>query len=1103
MKKHIDITFKRILLLAFFMPIVTFGQVTIDFENPGFTEGQDLTKTVTFSGFTFSINSTQPEDHIQWRSTNVPTGGCFVDNNIDIGAITQWTIERADGTEFKLESILILDLTFGSPSGTISAYRDDIQIGTTVNIDFDGTKIFSPNADFGNIDEFRIQAADINFRIDNLIYTPESQPCVDPGIPSITASSNSICPGSNTILSWTGALNDATLWHIYSGTCGGTLLGTTSGNSFLTPALSSNTTFYVRGEDGVGCVDEATGLCGQVSVTVNSTPAASIITSGTDLEYCVGAPSVTLTAINAGATASYLWSNGDTGISTTSILTTVGNPYTVTATDNGCAATSGAVNLIENALPIVTFAAPADMAIDSGEQTGLSGATPIGGVYSGPGVTDDGNGMTYAFDPDTAGFGIHIITYSITDANGCSGAASDDVEVVACQSVIEVQIDLDQFSTEVGWSLSQGATTLFEVPQGTYTTSNVTVTQTVSIAQEDTYTFNITDTFGDGIQGNTYRILEDGIIIINRTFGSPTDTTTFSQTDNFSVNPAEGCNICLDTATFGAAGWGAILPSLSNEVIIDANYDTSIGGLGSFEACKLTVNAGATLTVAADDYILANTDITINGTLIVAHTGSVVQVDDAAIVTNNGAITVKVNTPDVDTRDFIMSGSPMTTETREGVYAAAHNVQAFDASLFDDNAAVAGQAGVLYNFQSEDLDCWNPATGVLSPGAGYLVFPQTGYTAPGGIFLHDYDQGNLNTGVITYPLLEAADAGSQNANMLSNPYASAIDADIFIGAINPQIDAVYFWEHGAAPDPGIPGPNVANFNMQDVSVYNGVGGLAASGAGTTPNGVISTAQGFGVFASGAGTATFNNSMRLTAGNTTLRAANEDRSRIWLNITSKTYEIGGSTLIGFMDQATAGYDAAYDNYRMGTVVSLFSQIDGDVTNGYSIQGRESFDADMQIQLGFSSLIEENTTYSVSLSDFDGPALESHDAYLVDNVFGTVTNLSKVDYEFTSEEGTFYNRFTLQFVDRNILGTNEVNLNAIVLSPNPTNGVLNIVSPRTLVNNVVVTDIRGRVVSTIVVDGLNTYPLDMSSLGSAVYFVRVTTDAGAITKRVIKK
>jgi len=73
--------------------------------------------------------------------------------------------------------------------------------------------------------------------------------------------------------------------------------------------------------------------------------------------------------------------------------------------------------------------------IDAEIQAGLGGGTPTGGVYSGAGITDDGNGITYSFDPSAAGVGVHRITYDFTDANGCMTSASDDVEVFDLPSV--------------------------------------------------------------------------------------------------------------------------------------------------------------------------------------------------------------------------------------------------------------------------------------------------------------------------------------------------------------------------------------------------------------------------------------------------------------------------------------------------------------------------------------------------------------------------------------------------------------------------------------------------------------------------------------------
>ena len=62
----------------------------------------------------------------------------------------------------------------------------------------------------------------------------------------------------------------------------------------------------------------------------------------------------------------------------------------------------------------------------------LGGGRPFGGVYSGSGITDDGNGATFSFDPSFAGVGVYTVTYSVP-AGPCSSASSatDTVEVLA------------------------------------------------------------------------------------------------------------------------------------------------------------------------------------------------------------------------------------------------------------------------------------------------------------------------------------------------------------------------------------------------------------------------------------------------------------------------------------------------------------------------------------------------------------------------------------------------------------------------------------------------------------------------------------------------
>jgi hypothetical protein len=94
--------------------------------------------------------------------------------------------------------------------------------------------------------------------------------------------------------------------------------------------------------------------------------------------------------------------------------------------------------------PVPAISTTEEVCEGQGVQT-YGGGTPIGGVYSGPGVTDDGNGLTYTFDPAVAGIGTHTIEYDVT-TQCATGAASDTIEVtdnipeITCQ---DVTLELD------------------------------------------------------------------------------------------------------------------------------------------------------------------------------------------------------------------------------------------------------------------------------------------------------------------------------------------------------------------------------------------------------------------------------------------------------------------------------------------------------------------------------------------------------------------------------------------------------------------------------------------------------------------------------------
>jgi len=576
---------------------------------------------------------------------------------------------------------------------------------------------------------------------------------------------------------------------------------------------------------------------------------------------------------------------------------------------------------------------------------------------------------------------------------------------------------------------------------------------------------------------------------------------------NVSITPIVGC---AGVAKVWNGAWnGGTPPNASNTVTINANYDTAVNG--NIDGCSLTVSGGSTLTVRSDDYLQINGNIVVDGTLIVEHQGNVVQIDDIATVTNNGTINVNQTTPTLGSRDFLILGSPMTGETRGSVWGAAFLVLDATTANFVPHPQVAIDFPGAENFADDNNDYWAVYAGGSSvdPGEGYLIRPQAGFGQPGGIFNYVYDDGTLNTGDINFavgfntPGPLPADNKNASPNALANPYPSAISANDFINA-NAMIDEVFFWEHLTPPNPTLPGAGSMNFSMEDISMYNLLGGTPAGNPpvpSTTPNGIISTGQGFGIKATAGGTAIFTNAMRRTSGNTTLRGA-DDKDRIWLNITNELYEMGGSTLIGFTENATAGKDNGYDSRRLAKVVSLYSHLE-DGSEQLGIQSREAFESGAQVPLGFSTQIDAPLEYKISIMNIEGENLSEATVFLIDHFTNTVHTLSDEAYAFTSNKGTFHNRFTIQFEGDIILGTNANALDSVSIFPNPTEGTLNILSPAQPINSIQVYDMRGRILKSVQVSSQGNYTIDISELEAAVYFITITTDSGSVTKRILKK
>ena len=195
----------------------------------------------------------------------------------------------------------------------------------------------------GNINTLRTEINNItNWNVDETNTTPYTiNPfpcsftiiafCTEPTVPSLSASPTSICSGGSSNISISGSLNDATEWHIYTGSCGGTEIGTTASSSF-TVFPTANTSYYIRGDGG--CATPAS--CGHVAVNITPQDDASFNYSGDS--YCANAsdPIPTITGSTGGTFTSNpvgLSINAENGV--IDISASIPNTYTVTYSTAG------------------------------------------------------------------------------------------------------------------------------------------------------------------------------------------------------------------------------------------------------------------------------------------------------------------------------------------------------------------------------------------------------------------------------------------------------------------------------------------------------------------------------------------------------------------------------------------------------------------------------------------------------------------------------------------------------------------------------------------------------------------------------------------------
>jgi hypothetical protein len=194
-----------------------------------------------------------------------------------------------------------------------------------------------------------------------------------------------------------------------------------TGSSLNVSGLSPASTYYfsIIEYSGSGASLNYTGT----PVTANATTSNYTITiAGLQNGVCPG-DSLYLQASGA---ATYTWSPSNSVSSTTgsqvSVFPQTVTTYTVNAVNgSGCPAVKKFTVSIYS-LPTINFASPNDICVNAASVQ-LTSASPTGGTYSGPGVTNN------SFNPAGLNPGSQTLTYTYTGGNGCTNSANASIYV--------------------------------------------------------------------------------------------------------------------------------------------------------------------------------------------------------------------------------------------------------------------------------------------------------------------------------------------------------------------------------------------------------------------------------------------------------------------------------------------------------------------------------------------------------------------------------------------------------------------------------------------------------------------------------------------------
>jgi hypothetical protein len=306
---------------------------------------------------------------------------------------------------------------------------------------------------------------------------------------------------------------------------------------------------------------------------------------------------------------------------------------------------------------------------------------------------------------------------------------------------------------------------------------------------------------------------------------------------------------------------------------------------------------------------------------------------------------------------------------------------------------------------------------------------------------------------------------AQGWNLVGNPYDTIMDWDQ-LDVFGPGLaNAIYLW------DPS---------NNRYAAYVNG----ASVNGGTS---YIAPGQGFFVYSAN------NNSNELVFADYMKSSQSSSFYRraqpvvIDLSLDGNT-----NTIIRSDESATADFDMEFDAFELNNpeYTDVISTRKGNLL--FAVNTVPDLDGE-EMNLSFNIL--KAGEHSISMKPVSGM-----DVYLLDQYDDSQHNLS-APYFFSSEKGMNTNRFKLSIKKSSeVMSLANFDEDGLILSPNPSNGFVNVTS-NDYMSTIVVYNNQGKMIKTYDVDE-RTFTLDITNLSKGVYCVKIVSNGKSNSKLVVK-